>query len=166
MGDLFNSKPGFVAVIAGPAVIPGRVKLSGFDTKTALISGIRVDQKTNQQFQLSLDRSVWLYVFGDQVGNVEVEGLAFPGMCETFKKDGTVNTERTAGGVDDILEFYRQNRVSSSPKPISILLGSNAISSYLIGLRTNAVSLDENPGGLFYRYTFLLSSVPRGALLV
>ena len=49
MPDIFNSQPGMVAVLANQQVIPGRVKIDGFEPAAALINSINYQQSTNQQ---------------------------------------------------------------------------------------------------------------------
>ena len=150
MADVFNSRTGFVAVIPGQAVIPGRVKLSGFDPQAALIAGVDYNQRTNQQFQYALDSSVFIYVFGDEMGNVLVSGMAFPQLC-----DGSSN------GLSEVLKFYAENRASKKSELIEVSIGDELISGFLTQLTVKAVGAAWDPIALIQSYTLTINTLPK-----
>ena len=47
MAEIFSSREGFVAVVPGQRVIPGRIRIGDFEPQAAMIGGISYDQKTS-----------------------------------------------------------------------------------------------------------------------
>lgn len=151
MADVFNSRAGFVAVITDPGapILPGKVAIGGFKPQAALISGVDYQQSTCQQFQPSMDGAVYIYVFGDNMGDVCVNGVAFPQLC--------------GGGSEGLLEvfkFYEQNRASKSPKPVTVQLGSKSIQGFLTALKTKNVSLADDPASFMANYSMVINTLP------
>lgn len=151
MPDIFSSRAGYVAVITDPGgtILPGRVSVDGFDPQSALIAGVNYNQKTNQQFSQSLDGSVYIYVFGDLMGDVEVEGVGFGRTCQGG-----------AEGITEILNFYKNHRASKISTPITIQLGGETISGFLTALSLKNTALADDPASAMVQYKFLISTLP------
>ncbi len=150
MADIFNSRPGIVAVIPDQNVIPGRIKLADFDPVAALVAAGDFDQETNQQFQTSLDESVYIYVFGDRMGTVTVSGMIFSALC-----DGNAN------GLSEIFAFYSTQRASRRADPIQVVFGDEAIVGFLVKLRIRAKALAEDPGGAHQEFFLDIATLPK-----
>jgi len=152
MPDIFNSRPGMVAYfqdIAGP-LMPGRIHLPSFNSISALIAGIDYDQATNQQFQTALDTSVFIYVFGDQMGTVRVLGKIIPSLCDN-----------DADGLEQVFKFYADNRASRLADPIQVMAGSEVISGFLTGMNMRVDQLSASEFAPLYDYTLTINSLPR-----
>ena len=153
--DIFNSNPGVVAIVGDQKALPGRIFIETpkFPVNNApiLISGIDYNQQTNQQFQTALDGSVYIYVFGDQMGDIQVQGVAFAGLC-TGARDG---------GITQILKYYATNRASKKADPVIIVAGGEPIGGFLtaIKLRDNVSSSD--PIAAVTNYTLVINSLPQ-----
>jgi hypothetical protein len=150
MADVFSSREGYVAVISSQRVVPGRIKISGFAPQAVMISGIEYDQKTNQQFQQSLDGAVYVYVFGDLMGNVAIEGVAFPLRC-----DGEVN------GLQEIFKFYAQRRASNNKELIQVSIGDEPVSGFLTSIRVRSNSAADNSAALSQTFWLTINTLPR-----
>ena len=112
---------------------------------TALIQGISLDQRTNHQINLSLRQTIYLYVFGNQMGDAVITGFLFGGVCSA----GLDNTSRSAAldadadGFEDILTFYSENRVSSKNEEVEIIAGkSESLKGFLTGLHIMATDIN------------------------
>ena len=149
MSDIFSSAPGIVAAFTDEKVVPGVVKLSGFNPKAALISGIDYDASTNQQFQHSLSKAVYIYVFGDRMGNIVIAGKCFPQLCDTDVQ-----------GIEEVFEYYTANRASVNPEPVTVTIGSKVITGYLTGLKIRGVNVAEDPTALTQDYWLIISTLP------
>lgn len=149
MSDVFNSKPGTVAIVDGGGTIPGKVQIAGFDPQYALISGVNYDQKTNQQFEYALDSSIFIYVFGDLMGNVEVQGRSFPATCEG------------EGGLAEIFDFYKDMRASKSAAPITVVIGTETIVGFLTAIRLRSENAGEDPAALYSSWGFYINTLPK-----
>lgn len=150
MPDIFNSAPGIVAVFTDEKIIPGQIKIQGFSPAAAMITGVDYDQSTNQQFQHSLDHAIYIYVFGDLMGNVTVSGRCFPQLCDSDVQ-----------GMAEVLEFYKTNRASVKSDPITVTIGSETITGYLTGLRIRGTNAAEDPTALTSDYSLVISALPK-----
>lgn len=100
------------------------------------ITGYSLDMGTNHQFLHSLDNFIYLYAFGDRVGELTLSGMAFTGSCVQNNGGGDISA---AMGQCSILSYYKDNRVSNSAgtKVSKISLGScsNILYGFLTGMR-------------------------------
>jgi hypothetical protein len=152
MADVFNSRTGYVAVVPGQAVIPGRVKISGFEPTAALIENINYRQRTNQQFQYALDGSVYIYVFGDEMGNVQIQGMILPILC---------TGEST--GMKEVLAFYAANRASKSQALVEVSVGEEVVSGFLTGLGITGVGVASDALAMIQRYSMVINTLPKAS---
>ena len=113
--------------------------------KGALITKLNYGQRTNSQFQQSLDNTIYVYSFGDMMGDLTLAGLAFPRSCE-----GNDN------GVNRILSYYEENRVSKNVSTLQVTFASHVIKGYLVGI--NLSTLDPSSG--LHNFTLLLKTIP------
>jgi hypothetical protein len=150
MADVFNSREGYVAVVPGQSVVPGRIKIGGFAPRAAMISGIDYDQKTNQQFQHTLDGSVYIYVFGDLMGNVTIEGRSFPLRCG-----------EEVSGLSEVFKFYAEKRASKNADLVQVSIGEEPISGFLTAIRVRSQSVAESPVALFKSFWLTINTLPR-----
>ena len=93
----------------------------------ALIQMVTLDQKTNHQFNLSLRQVIYLYVFGNLMGDITVTGALFSGNCSS-------SASQDKNGFDEILNFYTKNRLSSNSELVEISVGTKSMKGFLIGL--------------------------------
>ena len=149
MADIFNSTPGIVVAVEAEQAIPSRIRIGGFEPKAALISGMDYRQRTNQQFQYSLDRNVYVYVFGDLMGDLVISGIAFPQLCTG--EDGIV----------EVLNFYKANRAAKQPDAIAIAVGNEVITGMMTGLRLAAQASGYDKFAPAERYDITINTVPR-----
>lgn len=154
MSDLFASAPGTVAVVPQEYVLPGRIKIAGHEPQAFLVSGADYDQEVSQQFQPSLDRAHYIYVFGDQMGKIDVNGLAFLALCGQ-------GGGGDAAGFKEVLELYEKNRSSTREEPVDVSIGSQVISGFLGALRVKAITAADDPTGLRYEFTFRVFTLPK-----
>lgn len=153
MPDIFNSRSGYVAIFPGERVIPGKIVLKGFEPKAALISSIDYNQSTNHQFQTSLDGSVYIYVFGDQMGNVVISGIAFPITC-TGDEEGLL----------EVLKYYAENRASKQSVTVKVSVGkSEVIEGFLTAISIRGPGTTEEPSkGFLSEYRLMINTLPKG----
>jgi hypothetical protein len=159
MGSLFTSIPGTVfvadlAVTAGQVSIPAeladpRLKDPGAPS-TVLFGAMEWQQNTHQQFSTSLEGSVYIYVFGDQMGMVKLSGITFDRLCEGGGKPGLAI----------VLDYYNQNRASQRPAPIQVNVADKTVQGFLTGVsvRTMGVATDKAP--VLQEYTMEINALP------
>ena len=101
MPVIIGTAPGSVAVINGPQT-PLTVTIDGFTpTSTrAIITNFSITQRGGAQFLQTLEDFIYVYVFGDMMGNAQISGMFFAGACGqtvTLLED-KCDTSAPAGG--------------------------------------------------------------------
>lgn len=164
MGDvIFNTTVGRGAAMSGfdsfPIVVniprvPG-VQAPDFTEKTksgkgttpynlhnVIITSVGTSQGSNFQFMQTLQDNVYVYVFGDKLGELRVSGLVFAGKCEGSDKGSNES------GFSKVLKYYTTNKISNDEKPgvpMQLQIGSTKFSAFLVNVQT---SVDRPVEGL------------------
>ncbi len=127
MAHLFSSRNRGVVVVRKVNGSPGVITfLSDFpQTESVIITAIGYSQAVNAQFLPSLADLVYLYVFGDKMGRVEVSGICF---------DHTCSDSTAMQGVNRTLSYYRDNRAAVKNQAVKVKLGNNEINGFIIDL--------------------------------
>lgn len=154
MADIFSSAPGTVSVMSESTALPGSISVAQptfpAQGSAAIITGISYDQSTNQQFQQSLDGAVYIYVFGDKMGGIVVDGIAFAQVCNGG-----------GSGLFSVADYYRQNRISKSDQPIVVLAAGETVTGFLTGIQVRSEMSGADPGGLYNTYKLAISALPQ-----
>lgn len=148
MADLFACQRGKVVVMEGCEGVPGKIILGGFEPLASIITSPTVVQRVNAQFQTSLKDSVYVYVFGDQMGNITIAGVAFASRCQSEDS-----------GMEDVFNYYRDNRASQKKEPIEVTFGKQAISGFLMASELSS----RDPDLLTLDFRFTISTLPKKA---
>jgi hypothetical protein len=102
------------------------ISIDGFLQNIPVV-GFALDLSTNHQFLHSLDEFIYVFAFGDRVGELTLSGITFTGKC--------------AGGdtadIASLYKYYLDNKVSTSLAPAKITVGGAATTllGFLTGLR-------------------------------
>lgn len=151
--DIFNSEPGQVSVFEDSRVLPGAVMLTGVGGpaafSAAIIQNLSANWSTGQQFQLTLEQALYMYVFGDNPSDIVIEGTTFSSSCAG---DGR-------SGIETIMEFYEKNRVVASVTPVFVQIGSKTVSGFL----TEMMIYGFNPELLTNQFRLKVNLKPGGA---
>jgi hypothetical protein len=119
MAEIFNNKPGSVQVLAtsGANNNPFRVTIDGFpETGSqggAILTELAIQRHGNFQFMHTLKDLVYVYSFGERIGQIRASGMAFARLCN--------GTE----GLKAVLAYYEANRLEVRSSPISIVIGTS-----------------------------------------
>ena len=157
MAEIFVSAPGEVAAFEMQATV-GRVNIPAelkdpelLPNRPAPIIFASVDwtQRTKQQFENSLDGTVYIYVFGDQMGKVNIAGIAFDRLCD---KDDN--------GLQQVLEYYKTNRASRRPSPIEVSIAEEVVEGFLTAASVRAKGAAFDPGPVLQEYSLEISALP------
>ena len=99
----------------------------------AILTSMSFDQETNHQFMTSLGQDLFLYVFGNRMGRLTLQGVCFPTLCTS---DDTSLANKTSGIVK-LMAYYQKNRLSANvqngnePVLMRLLLGDKSIAGYI-----------------------------------
>ena len=171
MANIFMGVPGSVAVFPEPdGVILGRIKFEGSENMMFMISGTDYKQSVDAQFQTSLERDIYAYVFGDNMGDAVVHGRVYAPCKQktdaaemTGRIEGVTDQPRGGGertGLDDIMDLYAQKRLSNYFPPVTLSIGKRIIRGYLTSLVVKAVGLSDEPSGLVYDFSATINTLP------
>lgn len=157
MANLFVSAPGTVTsfqldATVGTISVPAEIKDPVFITRPGpvIFSQVEWVQRTNQQFANSLDGSVYIYVFGDQMGSVRVNGLAMDALCG-----------QKENGLQKVLKYYETNRASKRSTPIGISIADQIVRGFLTGVQVTSVGATTNPQApVLHSYDMEINALP------
>lgn len=121
----FSTSPGRITSVGNAAGVGNfKIVAPGLTAQiTAIVSSLRVVQKTASQFQPSLDRATYVTTFGDELVQISIELLIYTASC--------------SGDSDQISEFlrgYKTNRLRPDMFVAgTVAVGSAAFSGFLVG---------------------------------
>lgn len=155
MSKIFQSKPGMVQVVdLGDGGGPGVLSISGAGNLASqqgvVITGIGVDQRVNIQFVSSLQKVIYVYSFGDKMGQITVSGLAFHKICPGNGQQGYL-------GAQSLLEYYDKNRAISEDRLMKVSIGGYAIQGYMVSANLQTSSAEFKT----MAFTLNIISVPK-----
>ncbi len=126
----FSKSAGRVVRLIDPSVpcatrFYGMQDKIGFEEQHAIVTRLTISQAANVQFLHTLGSSVYIYVFGDRIGQLGLSGLGFKDACI----GGGGCSPKT--GLEGMLLWYRKNRVTARKRPIDLTIGSIPIEGFL-----------------------------------
>lgn len=163
--NLFQSRPGTVRVLTAPtgSVIgslfawdpassaPGANSPDSDGTVPVIVTKIGYNQSINIQFMPTLKKLVYVYSFGDRLGDIIVSGLAFDTSC--FSDD-------TGWGARSLFDYYMETRAVKENQRVRISLAGQPISGFLVGM-----SLDlSNTEYRTMNFSLNIKALPQGYL--
>jgi hypothetical protein len=151
---MFSKQRGNVWAGIDPTM-PAKIRIfpmenwKGYQDFRAIITSVAISSQGNYQFLSSLGGNIYVYVFGDRMGEAVISGLAFDYPCPD---KGSAETT----GIEHVMQYYVANRIANRRTPLTITIGAKrAIRGYLVGFY--AKSADPKDGGIYeFTLTFML----------
>ena len=120
--------------------VPSRAVISLDDYTLELpITGFTLDLGTNHQFLHTLDEFIYLYAFGDRIGELMLSGIAFTGCIKDSKSSEDLADKL---GASVLLNHYLKNRIGRRAGPGASLIivdaaefSSSVLTGFLTGMR-------------------------------
>lgn len=147
MPTVLSSRPGAVRLLEDAAVqaaIPPIVGLKApdklqFGSERALINSVGIQEAANFQFMQTLGSDVFVYVFGDRIGQVQIGGLAFAADCNP-------SSRATEHGAAKVRRWFNQRKLSSRVEPVNILFGNatEPLSGFVTGWSAKIADVPSN----------------------
>lgn len=152
--DLFNTQRGRVAAVDSPG-IPMSLFIEGWDGFfgfKSIITQIKVVAQGGVQFMHTLRDFIYIYVFGERIGQMTISGLSFFISCD----------ETPCHGLEYVNQYYLDNRVSERATPLTVVLGCGTpFFGFLVGM-----SLDlNNAEDLIGQFSLDLRVIPEESTL-
>lgn len=157
MAILFAKNPGVVVVASDPMVqgllpVIGRIGDAGdpldFASRKCFFVSLGMRQATNFQFMHTLGGDIYLYVFGDEIGTLNLSGLAVSTNCE--------NPGDTEHGIGKMLKWYKANRIVAREEPLQYVVGGVVFDGYLTGMDMKMY----DPGMQLVQFDLSIALVP------
>ena len=103
-----------------------------YSGEKSIITRVGISCAGNYQFLHTIGNDVYIYVFGDRMGEVTLHGISFQGDC---KGGGGgirgVNPSPTLGspasgkhGFEFLYEWYKKNRIAARMSPVKVTIGT------------------------------------------
>ena len=97
----------------------------------SVITKLGVSAAGNFQFLHTIGNDIYVYTFGDRMGQVVIHGISFADLCPA--------NNMGAHGIEYLLRWYAQNRIAARKFPVQIAIGANTVfQGFLIGVNFEA----------------------------
>lgn len=164
MPVIFKGQPGRVLAIKDPAVpatMQPLVQLPdtplGIKTERSIITNVSIAQQTNHQFLHTLGNDIFVYVFGDRIGQISLSGFSFMGSGEPECEGSSgADSVRDKTGLDLILGWYKRNKLSARREALNVSLGTTVFQAFLVGLNTQV----QDPKTFLVGYNMTMALIP------
>lgn len=116
---------------AAGAISLGNVQGAGgkisFSTHRTIITRVGLSLAGNYQFLHTLGNDVYIYTFGDRMGQAVFHGISFAQAC---------GAGPSVTGFELLENWYQQNRIAARKKPVKITLGAGLVfDGFVVSLR-------------------------------
>jgi hypothetical protein len=153
MPIIFGNRPGRVVMLQDPAAqcdvqMLGLDPNISFESERSIVTRVTVAQQVNVQFLHTLGAQVYVYVFGDRMGQMTLSGLSF--LC------GCPDVPGVDVGAERMLIWYRANRASRRRQPVRVSIGRQAQDGFVTGLSIDVV----DPSLTLVQWGVNLTSLP------
>jgi hypothetical protein len=131
-------------------VMPFQMRMQGMSigsdnaTARAIITQAGVMQNGNFQFLHTIGETIYVYVFGDRIGELRVSGVAFMQMC---RNGGPAQT-----GMAQVLAEYQANKLSSLGRPVIVNFGDTPFKGFLTGMNLEVADAENSLGQWSFRF--------------
>jgi len=134
MAAVFVSSPGTVVAFQNVGALPLSLFLEnwqGFPAMRAIVTHVGGTSTGNFQFLHTLQEYIYVYVFGERVGDLSISGLAFSAPC---------GQQGGMTGIEQVADYYNQYRISHYGGMLSVQIGLSGAANlrgFLVGMRTD-----------------------------
>ncbi len=120
----------------------------GFNQMKAIFTRVGVSEMGSYQFLHTLGRDIYLYVFGDRIGELTLTGIAFYDNCIAAN---------TKTGISRVIDWYRQNRVAKRASPVEVTIDPDTtFEAYLLSMRGQTVNTAQR----MYQFSLTMAVIP------
>lgn len=155
--DILGNIPGAVVAIDSSPGVPASIYMEGwggYNKFKSIITGFRLQSQGNIQIMHTLRDFVYLYSFGERIGNIVINGFAFTGQCRSLNN--------VLSGFEYAHGYYLLNRASSRPTPVAIVLG--AMTAFY-GFLTEFSAEMSDAERMVSTYSFIFKTIPQPSFL-
>ena len=119
--------------------------------QAAILTQAAAVEQGNFQFMHTLGETIYVYIFGDRIGELRLSGLCFLNPC------GLDTHNEAKDGFSHALQGYRTNRLAARPAPVTISIGANSTGpgifhAFLTGATVEVLDAEKQLGQWAYRF--------------
>ena len=104
-----------------------------YEKDSIVLTRVNVAQNVNVQFLHTLGNRVYVYAFGDRMGQIQLSGMAFLNAADDCLHQSDTHSAK------NILNWYRLNKSSTRSDAIRISLFDTAFQAFLVGLTADVI---------------------------
>lgn len=153
MAVIFSPCAGAVAKVAGGRGCADSVFAIKFEGATGEltvpITGFAMEQNGNYQFLHTMNDFIYVYSFGNRIGELVLSGMGFVSTC--------ANAE--SAKLHNLVQFYQDNRLSDNGQ-LSITLGDLPNATFYAFLTGSRVEL-QDPKTMVGQWSLRFNIVPK-----
>jgi len=102
------------------------------ESPNLIVTQAATNENGNFQFLHTLNETIYVYVFGDRIGELQVSGVAFGTPCDD-----------SPNGINEIIRAYRRNRLSERGGPVTVSFGSTPYRGFLTGINVDVADAER-----------------------
>lgn len=102
-----------------------------FTEQASIVTRMTISEQVNVQFLHTLGAQIFIYVFGDRIGQISLSGLSFACGCDDL---ASLNH-----GAELMYDWYKTNRTSKRELPLRLMLGDTPIEGFVTGFTEDVV---------------------------
>lgn len=126
----------------------------------ALITQVNVTQQGGYQFIHTLRDRIFMYVFGERIGELVISGLTTTGGCDADDSNPGL------AGIESVMAYYQAMRATRRNAPVNISIGRVAFKAFLLSMRTDIADAETGLGHFVFRFHFPPRSATIGGIVV
>lgn len=159
MPSYFANRRGTVYRATGQrtgVALPFQIRMQGVGigsdnaSARAIITQAGVMQNGNFQFLHTIGETIYVYVFGDRIGELRVSGVAFMQSCNVL--GGLELGGSRATGMQQVLLEYQRNKLSSRARPVLVNFGDMPFRGFLTGMQLDMSDAENSLGQWSFRF--------------
>lgn len=116
-----------------------------YEAQSAIVTRLTLSQQVNLQFLHTVGAGVYIYTFGDRIGQLSLSGLAFSCGCEG-----------DAPGAERMYSWFKDNRASVRKQPVRVTVGKTPIEGFVVGFNADVV----DPGTGLVQWNVAMATLP------
>jgi hypothetical protein len=126
----------------------------GFDTQRSIITRMTCAQHVNVQFLHTFGKHVYVYVFGDRMGEISLAGLSFATTCPDGDGIAPVGQPH---GIVEMFDWYRRNKASKRASAIQVNIGmKDNLDGFVVGFGFDAI----DPATQMCQWNLAIAALP------
>lgn len=120
-----------------------------FEGLSAIITRVTPTEHGNYQFLHCLGDHIYLYVFGDRIGQLGISGLCFNDNCQDPLQEK---------GISKVLGWYRDQRIAVRKDPLTFTFQpGQVLRGYLVEFRGDTVDVAQR----LFQFYLTLALIPK-----